>query len=145
MPFRVHNKQTNAVYTVGVVSDDETDITSESAPALTSDGMSFRPPAFAPSIDDITYVYDPQAASNAAGNKHADLLVEGAFGYLVDFRGINATGFAVTAAQKYVAYPVILGAQRPVPIDPTAEGGKFEFIQKPYIQSPGPTKGTVAA
>lgn len=34
MPFRVHNKDLGSVYTVGVVSDGETDITSPETPAV---------------------------------------------------------------------------------------------------------------
>lgn len=104
-----------------------------------------NPGRFSPTIDDITYVVDPQAATAAANNKHVELMVEGAIGYLVDIRGINPETWVATAAQKYTAYPVQLGAQRQVGIDPTSEGGKFEIIQKPYIISPGPTKGAVAA
>ena len=104
-----------------------------------------NPGRFSPTIDDITYVYDPQATTGAAVNKHYETLIENAVGFLVDIRGLDATNFTLTAAQKYVAYPVQLGAQRPVAIDPTSEGGKFEIVQKPYVISPGPTKGTVAA
>ena len=43
------------------------------------------------SIDDITYVYDPQAAPATASNKHYEALKEGVKGYLVDRRGIPAT------------------------------------------------------
>jgi hypothetical protein len=104
-----------------------------------------NPGRFNPTIDDITYVYDPQAVDAAPVNKHYNTLIEGAIGYLVDIRGLDATTWAATAAQKYVVYPVQLGAQRPVGIDPTSEGGKFEFIQKPYVLAPGPTKGAIAA
>lgn len=98
---------------------------------------------FAPTVDDWTYVTDPQAATGATTNKHVETLIEGAIGFIVDFRGLDATAFVLTAAQKYVVYPVQLGAQRQVAIDPTAEGGKFEIVQKLSVQSPGPTKGAV--
>lgn len=96
-----------------------------------------------PSVDDLTYVYDPQAATAAPLNKHYETLLEGAKGFLVDIRGLNAQSWAATVGQKYTAYPVTLGAQRPVAIDPTAEGGKFEIIQKPYV-SGLPVKGVLA-
>jgi len=104
-----------------------------------------NPGRFNPTIDDITYVWDPQAATAAPVNKHKELLIEGAIGYLLDFRGLNPETWTATAAQKYKAYPVQLGAQRDVGIDPTSEGGKFEIVQKPYILAPGPTNGAVAS
>src|SRR6059058_1652236 len=42
-------------------------------------------------IDDLTYVYDPQAATAAPMNKHYDTLKLGVKGYLVDRRGVPAT------------------------------------------------------
>jgi hypothetical protein len=93
-----------------------------------------NPGRFKPTIDDITYVYDPQADTGDATNKHFETLIGGAVGYLVDIRGLDAQDWAAAADQKYVAYPVTLGEQRPVPIDPSAEGGKFEIVQKPFIR-----------
>lgn len=83
-------------------------------------------------LDDITYVYDPQAAVPTASNKHYETLKLGVTGWLVDRRGIPATT-AVAAAQKVDLYPVQFGSQRRVAIDPSAEGGKFEIIQKPFV------------
>ena len=84
------------------------------------------------SIDDITYVYDPQAALATASNKHYEVLKEGVKGYLVDRRGIPAT--TIPAVGQIVdVYRVQFGIQRRVPVDPSAEGGKFEIVQKPYI------------
>lgn len=83
-------------------------------------------------IDDLTYVYDPQAAAAAPMNKHYDALKLGVKGYLVDRRGVPATT-AVTIGQKVDIYPIQLGDQRRVAIDPSAEGGKFEVIQKPFV------------
>jgi hypothetical protein len=83
-------------------------------------------------LDDITYVYDPQAAAAAPMNKHYETLRLGVKGFMVDRRGIPATT-AVIAAQKVDVYQVQLGDQRRVAIDPSAEGGKFEIIQKPFV------------
>lgn len=88
------------------------------------------------SINDITYVYDPQAASGAAGNKHYEALEEGTIGYLVDRRGLDARTAAVATGQKVDVYPVKLGAQRRVPVDPSTEGSKFEIMQKPFVTGP---------
>lgn len=38
MPYRVRNTKTGHVYTVGIVSDDETDITSDENPATDTGG-----------------------------------------------------------------------------------------------------------
>lgn len=88
------------------------------------------------SIGDITSVYDPQAVDGAADNKHYEAMVQGAQGFLVDRRGLNARTAALAIGQKVDVYPVTLGAQRRVALDPTAEGGKFEVIQKPFISGP---------
>lgn len=83
-------------------------------------------------IDDITYVYDPQAAAGVASNKHYQALKLGVKGFLVDRRGIPATT-AVIAGQFVDIIPVQFGDQRRVAVDPSAEGGKFEIIQKPFV------------
>lgn len=84
------------------------------------------------SIDDITYVYDPQAATGTTSNKHYETLKLNVKGFLVDRRGVPATT-AVAANQVVDIYPVQFGDQRRVAIDPSAEGGKFEIIQKPFV------------
>jgi hypothetical protein len=84
------------------------------------------------SIDDITYVYDPQAVVPSASNKHYETLKVNVKGYMVDRRGVPATT-AVNTGQIVDIYPVQMGDQRRVAIDPSAEGGKFEIIQKPFV------------
>jgi hypothetical protein len=85
-----------------------------------------------PTIDDVTYVYDPQAPADTADNVHYETLKPGVTGYLIDRRGIPATT-APAAGQIVDVYPIICGAQRRAPVDPSAEGGKFEIIQKFFI------------
>lgn len=46
MPYRVQHQKTGNVYTVGIVGDDETDITSDATPALTSTGDSYALPVY---------------------------------------------------------------------------------------------------
>jgi hypothetical protein len=58
MPYRVQNKKTGHVYTVGIVSDDENDITSDGAPATVSGGNEFRPA-----------VYGDEASAEVAASK----------------------------------------------------------------------------
>jgi hypothetical protein len=84
------------------------------------------------SLDDITYVYDPQAPVATASNKHYDTLKSGVKGFLIDRRGLDATT-PLAVGQKVDVYPVQFGAQRRVPVDPSAEGGKFEIVQKPFV------------
>lgn len=99
-----------------------------------------------PTINDITYVYDPQAAGQAdATNAHYDTLVQGITGYLVDRRGLDARTVDILADQIVDVYPVTLGQQRRVPVDPSAEGGKFEVIQKPFVTGPPAWDATVVA
>jgi hypothetical protein len=84
------------------------------------------------SLDDITYVYDPQAATGSASNKHYEILKAGVKGFLIDRRGISAQT-APAVGDKVDIYPVQFGAQRRVAVDPSAEGGKFEIVQKPFV------------
>lgn len=96
------------------------------------------PGRFSPSIDDFNYVYDPQATTGSATNKHYEVMKGGVQGYLIDRRGIasGTDGIPVAAAQKVDVYPVTLGVQRRAAIDPTAEGGKFEITQKAFVTGP---------
>lgn len=83
-------------------------------------------------LDDLTYVYDPQAVVPTATNKHYEILKQGVTGFLVDRRGIAAST-AVVATQKVDVYRITLGDQRRAAVDPSAEGGKFEITQKPFV------------
>jgi len=96
------------------------------------------PGRFAPSIDDWNYVYDPQAEEDTPENKHYEVLKGGVKGFVVDRRGIASgmDGVPVAADQKVDIYPVTLGEQRRAAIDPSAEGGKFEITQKPFVTGP---------
>jgi len=44
MPYRVRNKKTGHVYTVGIVADDEEQL--DGVDATVSDGGAFRPPVY---------------------------------------------------------------------------------------------------
>jgi hypothetical protein len=66
MPFRVQNTKTKHVYTVGVVGDDETDITSDATPAMGSGGSSYLPP-----------VYGDEAASEVSASKKSNNSTKG--------------------------------------------------------------------
>lgn len=93
-----------------------------------------NPGRIKPSLDDITYVYDPQAPALTASNKHYETLKPGVKGYLIDRRGVPATT-APAIGQIVDVYYVQFGAQRRVAVDPSAEGGKYEIVQKPFILS----------
>lgn len=84
------------------------------------------------SLNDITYLYDPQAPTATASNKHYETLKLNVKGYLIDRRGIAATT-APAIGQIVDVYTVQFGAQRRVAVDPSAEGGKYEIIQKPFV------------
>lgn len=88
------------------------------------------------SIDNIEYVYYPQATAPAATNKAYELLKNGTTGYLVDRRGLNARTVAIAAAQLVDVYPVRLGEQARMPLDPGQQGGKFRITQKPFVTGP---------
>lgn len=90
------------------------------------------PNRFAPSLEDLNYVYDPQAATGSATNKHYETLKNGVKGYLIDRRGV-AVATAAAVGQKVDVYPVTFGQQRRTPIDPGTEGTKFEITQSVFI------------
>jgi hypothetical protein len=88
------------------------------------------------SIDNIEYIYYPQAAPADPNNKPYDLMKNGVAGYLVDRRGLNARTVAVAAAQIVDVYQVRLGEQFRMPLDPGQQGGKFRITQKPFVIGP---------
>lgn len=88
------------------------------------------------SIDNIEYVYYPQATVPTANNKAYELLKNGVAGYLVDRRGLNARTAALAIGQLVDVYPVRLGEQFRMPVDPGQQGGKFRITQKPFVTGP---------
>jgi hypothetical protein len=47
---------------------------------------------------------------------------------------VASTATTPLAVGQFVdVYPVQFGAQRRVAVDPSAEGGKFEIVQKPFV------------
>lgn len=88
------------------------------------------------SIENIEYIYYPQAPVPTANNKPYELLKNGIAGYLVDRRGLNARTVAVAIGQIVDVYPVRLGEQARMPLDPTQQGGKFRITQKPFVTGP---------
>lgn len=85
-----------------------------------------------PTLEDITYVYDPQGGPSDPGNIHYRTLKLNVKGYLLDRRGVPATEIPAVGDIVDVYY-VQFGMQRRVAIDPSADGGKFEIVQKPFI------------
>lgn len=87
-----------------------------------------------PTIESINYVYDPQAVGAADPEAaHYDGMAPGLLGYLIDRRGLDReTPFAV--GDVVDVYFVELGSQERVPIDPGADGGQFEYTQKPFVR-----------
>jgi hypothetical protein len=97
------------------------------------------------SIDNLEYVYYPQAASAVPENKAYEVLKKDVVGYLVDRRGLNARTVAIAAAQKVDVYPVRLGEQFRMPLDPGEQGGKFRITQKAFVTGPYEYDAVVAA
>lgn len=90
-------------------------------------------------INDLVYVYDPQdagAVTPGAENLAYHALADGTEGYLVARRGLDAQSVAIAATQVVDVYPVKMGAQRRVAVDPSSEGSKFETTQKAFITGP---------
>lgn len=88
------------------------------------------------SIDNIEYVYSPQASAPATDNKAYELLKKDWVGWAVDRRGLNARTQAFAIGQIVDLYPVRLGEQFRMPLDPGAQGGKFRITQKPFVTGP---------
>jgi hypothetical protein len=97
------------------------------------------------SIDNLEYVYYPQAATPSATNKAYEVMKRDVTGYVVDRRGLNARTVAIAAAQKVDIYPVRLGEQFRMPLDPGEQGGKFRITQKAFVTGPYEYDAVVAA
>lgn len=87
-------------------------------------------------IDNLQYIYYPQAAAAAPENRAYEVMKKDVAGYLVDRRGLNARTAAVAAAQKVDVYQVRLGEQFRTAVDPGAEGQKFQITQKAFVTGP---------
>lgn len=105
-------------------------------PRLCSEQIFEDPGDIKVSIDNIEYVYYPQATVPTAANKAYELLKKDVTGYLIDRRGLNARTTALAIGQLVDVYPVRLGEQFRMPLDPGAQGGKFRITQKPFVTGP---------
>jgi hypothetical protein len=103
---------------------------------LCSEQIFEDPGDIAVSIDNLEYVYYPQATTADPNNKAYDTLVNGATGFLVDRRGLNARTAPLAIGQQVDVYPVRLGEQFRMPLDPGAQGGKFRITQKAFVTGP---------
>lgn len=88
------------------------------------------------SIDNLEYVYYPQAAPALAANKAYEILKLDVTGYLVDRRGLNARTVAFAAGDIVDVYPIRLGEQFRQAVDPSQQGGKFRISQKAFVTGP---------
>ena len=79
-------------------------------------------------VDPMVYDYDPQNIEAADTYGYYAKLTPLSVGYLVDRRGL-LRNVAPTAGQLIDIYPVQLGVQSRVAIDPTAEGEKLRISQ----------------
>lgn len=78
-------------------------------------------------IENMQYVYDPQAAAAAPDNLAYEEMATGVKGFIADRRGM-ASGDAFAAGQKVDVYQVECGVQTRVPIS-TDAGDKFKVQQ----------------
>lgn len=131
----------NAVTSVNVscyVTGFSPQVTQESAQdvRLCSEQIFEDPGDVQVAIDNIEYVYYPQATVPTANNKAYELLKNGVAGYLIDRRGLNARTAALAVGQLVDVYPVRLGEQARLALDPSQQGGKFRITQKPFVTGP---------
>lgn len=96
------------------------------------------------SIDDITYVYDPQAAPAAADNAAYQKLPVGTEGYFIVRAGLPF-GDAFAATNIVDVWPVVMGIQRKQTPAGNAEGEKFTVIQRAFVTGPVQVDVAIAA
>lgn len=86
------------------------------------------------SLNDLEYVWEPQAATGSATNKAYEMLKEGTTGFIIVRYGLAADA-ALAADQKVDQYPVTLGRQN----RKTPEGGAAEKfkISQPVVVGVG--------
>ena len=85
------------------------------------------------SIDDVTYVYDPQAAPASADNAAYQKLPQGTAGYFIVRAGLPFDqDFAVDDIVD--VWPVTMGLQQKQTPSGNAEGEKFTIIQKAFVR-----------
>src|SRR5688500_1435637 len=96
-------------------------------------------------IDNLEYVYYPQAAPATPENKAYEILKLDVVGWLVDRRGLDARTVDYAAAQIVDLYPVRMGVQGRLAVDPSQQGGKFRISQKAFVTGPYYYDSVVAA
>ena len=94
-------------------------------------------------IPPILSVYDPQMPDSPDYPWYS-AMADGAQGYIVNRLGLPYTE-PVAAAQVVDVYQVTLGDKTRVPLDPSAEGGKFKVSQKPFVTGPAVLDAVVGA
>lgn len=88
------------------------------------------------SIDNLEYVYYPQAEPATPENKAYEILKLDVTGWLVDRRGLDAREQIYAVDQIVDLYPVRMGVQGRLPVDPSQQGGKFRISQKAFVTGP---------
>jgi hypothetical protein len=95
-------------------------------------------------LGEIRYVYEPQAAPAAAGNKAYETLKQGTAGYVVVRYGLPS-GTAFAATQKVDVYPAECGAQRKLGVPENDEFAKLEVAQTIGVTGPMQEDVAIAA
>lgn len=94
-------------------------------------------------LGDLMYIYDPQGAAGATGNKLKTLLAEGTKIYFVERLGLDGRNTINAVAQLVRTHYVLLGPQI-VSGDRTDENGEFYITQSASYVNDGPVDGIIA-
>jgi hypothetical protein len=82
-----------------------------------------------PTIADLEYIADPQAAAAVAANKAMELFQPGVSGFFVVRYGLDAETVDFLAAQKVDVWPITFGAQFKVELADNDEFAKIRLKQ----------------
>jgi hypothetical protein len=82
-----------------------------------------------PTIADLIYIADPQAAAAVAGNKAMELFQVGVAGFFVVRYGLDAETVDFAAAQKVDVWPILFGGQFKVELADNDEFAKIRIKQ----------------
>lgn len=98
-----------------------------------------------PTIDDLVYIADPQAAAATPGNKAMELFQSGVAGFFVVRFGLDAETVDFVAAQKVDLWPIVFGVQRKTQQEADNEFAKITITQAVAITAPVKQNIAIAA
>lgn len=98
-----------------------------------------------PSIEDIVYVADPQAAPAEANNRAMELFQPGVVGFFVVRWGLDVVTVDWAADQKVDVWPIEFGAQRKTPLAEDDEFAPITITQAVAVTGPVIDQAEIAA